>query len=399
MKYGWVILTASLSLGCEGGERGRHPDHAGKNGVPKRPAQGLPDKVEPPRRQLGPPVVVARCAAFSPDNKLALVGFTVASPPGATIPRDVPLKLWSTETGKELRTFEPAPGRVMFVAFLPDGKRAITGGYDGLFRTWDVATGKELSRFRGYEHRILGGTLLPGGDRLLSFGDDTGPVPGKLKLWDIEKEQLLRKYDKYRSWPEDMDVSADSTFALFASQPILGDASTVQVLDLRQGTVLRSFVPQKTPDSGKYTGYGRPVALSPTAKYALSGYWESARSTYLSVWNTSDAKEVVRLSDGLSKGVRAASFSASGDAVLCVSWNGYLASFDLAGKKLWSMQDQVFKESYFTFCFSADRRLGLSISGTDVPGRIPLQVRLALWDLTNARKLRDLESPTLHQER
>ena len=33
------------------------------------------------------------------------------------------------------------------VAFAPDGKELVTGGWDGILRVWDVASGKESRRF------------------------------------------------------------------------------------------------------------------------------------------------------------------------------------------------------------------------------------------------------------
>src|SRR5262245_36572988 len=49
---------------------------------------------------------------------------------------DRTLKLWEVATGKELRTFTPAPGldlahTALSVAFLPDGRTALSGGAEG----------------------------------------------------------------------------------------------------------------------------------------------------------------------------------------------------------------------------------------------------------------------------
>ena len=49
------------------------------------------------------------------------------------------------------------------VAFLPDGKRFVTGSFDGTASVWDVASGKELHKLEGHTAEIFSVAVSPDG--------------------------------------------------------------------------------------------------------------------------------------------------------------------------------------------------------------------------------------------
>ena len=53
-------------------------------------------------------------------------------------------------TGKDLRSFAGLTGRVLSVAFSPDGRFALSGGADATTRIWDINTGEESAQFIGF---------------------------------------------------------------------------------------------------------------------------------------------------------------------------------------------------------------------------------------------------------
>ena len=62
----------------------------------------------------------------------------------------------------------------------PDGRRALSAGFDKTLRLWDLETGKELRRFAGHTGRVLDVIISDDGSRALSGSDD-----GTVRLWSL----------------------------------------------------------------------------------------------------------------------------------------------------------------------------------------------------------------------
>lgn len=66
------------------------------------------------------------------------------------------------------------------MAFLPDGKRGLTGSRDATIKVWDVESGALLRSFEGHTANIVGLAVDPGGRRFASAGWDPA-----VKVWDL----------------------------------------------------------------------------------------------------------------------------------------------------------------------------------------------------------------------
>jgi WD40 repeat protein len=82
---------------------------------------------------------VPRSLAFGGDDKLLAVGGWDTGREGAQ-----DLYVWDLTTGREAAAFRGHPPGVTAVAFSPDSRRLISLGQDKTLKVWDVATGQEL---------------------------------------------------------------------------------------------------------------------------------------------------------------------------------------------------------------------------------------------------------------
>lgn len=123
-------------------------------------------------------VAHASALAFSPDSKTLLVGSS-----------DQVLRLWDVSTGKELYAFTGEAGQVEVVAFLPDGKTAVSMSRQRIerlgvqrrevqVRLWDVATGKPVPGI-GEPSLMMDAVAFSGDGRLLATGMNW------IQLWDV----------------------------------------------------------------------------------------------------------------------------------------------------------------------------------------------------------------------
>jgi WD40 repeat protein len=56
-------------------------------------------------------------------------------------------RVYETDTGKRVSTFEAVKTPVYGIAFRPDGKLVATAGFDGIIRLSDPTTGKLVREF------------------------------------------------------------------------------------------------------------------------------------------------------------------------------------------------------------------------------------------------------------
>lgn len=71
-------------------------------------------------------------------------------------------------------------GKILNLAYSPNGDLLVTAGEDHTVRVWDTATGAQVSLFTGHEGYVNFCTFSSDGQRIASGGDD-----GRLRLWDV----------------------------------------------------------------------------------------------------------------------------------------------------------------------------------------------------------------------
>ena len=65
----------------------------------------------------------------------------------ATCSADQTVRIWNTDTGKQVQTLSGHTDWVYAIAYSPDGKRLASGAYNGEVRIWDTESGKLIVSF------------------------------------------------------------------------------------------------------------------------------------------------------------------------------------------------------------------------------------------------------------
>jgi WD40 repeat protein len=90
-----------------------------------------------------------------------------------------PIFLWDGVTGTRLGRLE-GMGALSSIAFSPDGRTLVSGGYDRAVRLWDTWTGKQLGCLEGHTGGVTSVAFSPDGRTVASGSYDT-----TILLWDV----------------------------------------------------------------------------------------------------------------------------------------------------------------------------------------------------------------------
>jgi tetratricopeptide (TPR) repeat protein len=185
--------------------------------------------------------------AFSPDGKTILTGCL-----------DKTARLWDAATGQPVGSRLLHGQGVWVVGCSPDGKLFLTKSEDGIARLWNAATGEPIGRpFRQLVVNSSDGaepvSFSPDGKTLL-----TGCEDGSARLWDLETRTLRTAPLRHHSWVSAVAFSPDGTTIL------TGDwDKTARLWDAATGMPLGPPIP--------HPGRLSAVAFSPDGNSFLTG--------------------------------------------------------------------------------------------------------------------------------
>jgi WD40 repeat protein len=153
------------------------------------------------------PTGAALAAYFTPDRKHIV-----------TANQDQWIRVWDADSGRLVRRFgrddyRTSGSRIMCVALSPDGKTA-AASHDGdcAIILWDVSEGKELHRFgRGSKHIPMSLAFTPDGRTLV-----TGGYGKEACLWDVATGKEVRSVDAGNDAVFSVSVSGDGSLLALA---------------------------------------------------------------------------------------------------------------------------------------------------------------------------------------
>ena len=166
-------------------------------------------------------------AHFSPDNKLVVT----ASVELAEQRRNITVKMWEAETGKELYTITKHNDLVSSAQFSSDNTLFVTASYDKTARICDVKTGEELHTLRGHTSGITSVQFSPDNRLIVTASSDK-----TARIWDVKTGEELRVLEGHTHEIYSADFSLDNNLILTAAYD-----KTARIWDVKTGKVLHTL--------------------------------------------------------------------------------------------------------------------------------------------------------------
>jgi WD40 repeat protein/S1-C subfamily serine protease len=208
-------------------------------------------------------------AAISPDGGRVLSGSV-----------DRMVMLWDRDTGRVIRKFGPAGGRIISALFSPDGRRALTAGEDKVIRLWDLQMGQVLREFKGHQEWVFSLAFSP--DGRLAYSTSGGPdlwhdgSDSAVRVWDVESGREVRKLEGHKGRVLSVAVSPDG------GQVLTGGDTSLILWDASNGKIIRRF--------DGHTGLLARVSFLPDGKHVVSGSFDKT----IRLWDLNTGKEIHR---------------------------------------------------------------------------------------------------------
>ncbi|MFJ8034665.1 hypothetical protein [Streptomyces sp. NPDC096032] len=235
-------------------------------------------------RTLAGPTGPVWSMAYSPDGKTLAIGDSDT------------VWLWNTATGKPRTPLTGHTGGVNAMAFSRDGKTLATASDDKTVRLWNPATGKKVRTLTGHTGGVNAVAFSPDGKTLATASDDT-----TVRLWDTATGKTVRTLTGHIRWVHSVVFSPDGKALASGS----GD-TTVRLWDTATGKKVRTLT-----DHGDQV---LAVAFSPDGKTLAT----ASNDKTVRLWNPATGK-TVRTLTGHTGGVNAVVFSPDGKTLATAS--------------------------------------------------------------------------------
>jgi WD40 repeat protein len=255
--------------------------------------------------KLGSHYSIETCV-YSPDGRHVLSGGGYHDIPESFSGQDKSfgeLKIWDAETGIEVMTFAGHKDFVKSCAFSPDGRRIVSGSFDGMIKIWNAETGEEIHTLRGHKTSVNAVIVTPDGKHFVSGSSDYN-----LKVWDMESGQEIRTLEGHSDKVNAVAVTPDGKRAISASGDIIGGCidHTLKIWDLE---VEGARSPYEAHSSKVTT-----LAITPNGRHVVSGSWDNT----LKLWSM-ESGELLKTLEGHRDWIEALAIVPDGRRAISVS--------------------------------------------------------------------------------
>ncbi|KAH7913644.1 WD40-repeat-containing domain protein [Hygrophoropsis aurantiaca] len=185
---------------------------------------------------------------------------------------------------------------IMAVAWMPDGKRVVSGSNDRSLRVWNAETGgKAMDPLLGHTDEVNAISISPDGRRIASGADDH-----TIRVWDAYTGELvLGPLRGHTDWVMGLIYSPDGR--LLASA---GGENEIRIWKADSGELVRVIT--------GHTEAVRSVCFSPDSRRLVSG----ANDNTLRIWDVSTGECILPPFEGHSEWIRWVVYSPNGRTVI-----------------------------------------------------------------------------------
>lgn len=207
--------------------------------------------------------------AFSPDGTILATGS-----------HDRTIRLWSTQTGRQLAVIKGHGSVVQALTWSPDGKYLISGSGDATVAMWDVTASQESELAQPPERKAYLTTAFAPSGELLAVGRTTNEA---IKIWNLSQRRVAADLN---------ESEGNVVYAAFSPQTDLlatgGTDKLVKIWNPQTDELIRAM-----------PGHADSVyalEFSPDGRLLVSG----GRDHSLIFWDTTDGRIVARLRGSLA---------------------------------------------------------------------------------------------------
>ncbi len=283
-------------------------------------------------------------------------------------PWDRTVKVFETESGNEIYQLSTDENLTTRMAFRPHTKQ-LAMAWDNVLKLWDLETGKEIVSLVGHDEHITDLAFTPDGKKIV-----TGSYDHTVKIWDADRDQTPRKLQGKIGRSDTISFTPDGNRVILGGGDYtdFGETGDVSIWDVHTGKRLQF-----------HESYGRLVAVSPDGdRVASAGF-----SGKMRIWNARTG-ETLFDDRNAHKGIHALAFSPDGKR-LVTGGDGTLKLWDAENRQ--HLQDlKGLSERVYCVAFSPKGHTFVTAGGH----HHLINPELILWDAHTGQRKRTFEGHT-----